>query len=78
VVVGTVVGGAIVAADDESESTTTTTTTTTVTGTPTAELPCEPQIMSSNGVTYYLCNSQFYVQAYGDAGLVYMPVDAPR
>jgi hypothetical protein len=77
VVVGTVVGGAIVAADDESE-TTTTTTTTTVTGTPTSELPCEPQIMNSNGVTYYLCNSQFYVQAYGDGGLVYMPVNAPR
>jgi hypothetical protein len=34
--------------------------------------------MSSKGVTYYLCNSQFYVQAYGDAGPVYMPVDAPR
>ena len=75
-VVGTVVGGAIVAADQESESTTTSTTT--VTGTPTSGLPCEPQIMNSKGVTYYLCNSQFYVQAYGDAGLVYMPVNPPR
>ena len=48
------------------------------TGTPIGELPCEPQIMSSIGVTHYLCNSQFYVQAHGDSGLVYMPVSAPR
>jgi hypothetical protein len=33
------------------------------TGTPIGELPCEPQITSSIGVTHYLCNSQFYVQA---------------
>jgi hypothetical protein len=78
VVVGTVVGGATVAAIDESESTTTTTTTTTTYGPPTSELPCEPNIMNSNGVTYYLCGGQFYVQAYGDGGLMYMPVDPPR
>ena len=72
--VGAVVGGAIVADDDESEPITTTT----ATGTPIDQLPCEPQIMSSKGVTYYLCGSQFYVQVYGDAGLVYMPVAAPR
>jgi hypothetical protein len=75
VAVGTVVGGAIEAADDESEATTATIT---ATGTSTSELPCEPQIMSSRGVTYYLCNAQFYVQAYGDSGLVYMPVNPPR
>jgi hypothetical protein len=74
VAAGAVVGGAIVAADDESEPTETTT----ATGTPIGKLPCEPQIMSSKGVTYYLCSSQFYVQAYGDSGLVYMPVSAPR
>jgi hypothetical protein len=79
-VVGTVVGGSIVAIADESEETTTTTTTTatTSTGTPTAALPCEPNIMNSNGVTYYLCGGQFYVQAYGDGGLVYVPVSPPR
>jgi hypothetical protein len=73
-----VVGGATVAAMDESEYSTTTTTTTTTYGSPTAELPCEPNIMNSNGVTYYLCGGQFYVQAYGDGGLMYMPVDPPR
>ncbi len=35
-------------------------------------------MLSSNGVTYYLCGSQFYVQAYGDGGLIYVPVDPPR
>jgi len=67
---------AAVAAADESESTITTTTTTTAAAT--AELPCEPNMMSANGVTYYLCGSQFYVQAYSDSGLIYVPVDPPR
>jgi hypothetical protein len=74
-VVGTVIGGAAVAAAEESESTTTTTTTI---ASPTAVLPCEPKMMTANSVTYYLCGSQFYVQAYGDSGLIYMPVDPPR
>ncbi len=71
---GAAVGGAIVADDDESKPITTTT----ATGTPIDQLPCKPQIMSLKGVTYYLCSSRFYVQAYGDAGLVYLSVAAPR
>ena len=78
---GTVIGGAAVAVadeDDDDQQLTTTTTTTTTSGTPIATLPCEPKILTSNGATYYLCEGQFYVQAYGDSGLVYMPVAPPR
>jgi hypothetical protein len=73
-----VVGTVAAIAEDSEESTTIVTTSTTSTAAPVASLPCEPQMVVSNGVTYYLCSGQFYVQAYGDDGLVYVPVDAPR
>jgi hypothetical protein len=83
VAVGTVVGGTIVAASDEDDEETTTTTTTTVNNPPATAsapisiLPCEPAVVESEGITYYLCGSQYYVQAYGTVGVVYMPVSGP-
>ena len=77
--VGTVVGGAAVAAAEEDEDDVQEVTTTTTTwATPVSSLPCEPKVLTSSGATYYLCSGQFYVQAYGDGGLVYVPVDPPR
>jgi hypothetical protein len=66
------VGGAVVAAGEE-ESTTTTTTTVTTGG-----LPCEPSVTKVDDVTYYRCGEQYYVEAYGGSGPIYMPVQAPN
>jgi hypothetical protein len=70
--VGGVVGAAAASADDDEETTTTTTTTTTP-----AALPCNPTVKQISGVTYYLCGTQYYVQAYGGTGPIYMPVPPP-
>jgi hypothetical protein len=87
VMIGTVVGGAVVASTDDDDyhehehSTTTTTTVVNVPGTPASTplttLPCQPQVVSSQGIDYYLCGSQYYVQAYGIDGPMYMPVSPP-
>jgi hypothetical protein len=71
--VGGVVGAAAASADDDE---TTTTTTTTTTAAP-AALPCNPTVRDISGVTYYLCGTQYYVQAYGGTGPIYMPVPPP-
>jgi hypothetical protein len=73
-----VVGTVAAIAEDDDETTTTVVTTTGTTAVPVTTLPCDPQMLVSSGVTYYLCSGQFYVQAYADDGLVYVPVDAPR
>jgi hypothetical protein len=70
--IGTVIGGAAVAASEEDEETTTTTTTTTGGG-----LPCTPAVQQIEGVTYYLCGRQYYVEVYGGSGPMFMPVAAP-
>ena len=71
-----VVGGVMVGAasdyDDDETSTTTTTTTTTTGG-----LPCDPTVMDVDNVRYYQCGSQYYVEAYGGSGPIYMPVAPP-
>jgi hypothetical protein len=69
-----VVGGAVgaAAAYDDEETTTTTTTTTTTGG-----LPCDPTTVEVQGVTYYQCGTQYYVEAYGGSGPIYMPVPPP-
>jgi hypothetical protein len=69
-----VIGAAAVASDDDDDSTTTTTTTT---STAPAALPCDPTVTTVQGVTYYQCGPQHYVQAYGSTGPIYMPVPPP-
>lgn len=87
IAIGTTVAAVAVAAsdddDDEDEVTTTTTTTTTnnttinTTSTPQAGLPCVSGTKAVNGVTYYQCDQQHYVLAYGGTGPIYVPVPAP-
>ena len=74
VIVGVAVGAAV-AYDYDDETTTTTTTTTTST---TASLPCNPSVSTVEGVTYYQCGQQYYVQAYGSGGPIYMPTQPPK
>ena len=74
-VVGAVVGAAAASADNE---TTTTTTTTTTAATTSASLPCNPSVSTVEGVTYYKCGQQHYVQAYGGSGPIYMPTQPPK
>ena len=52
-------------------------TTTTVAAT-SAALPCNPSVSSVQGVTYYQCGQQYYVQAYGGSGPIYMPTQPPK
>jgi hypothetical protein len=68
-----VVGGAAAEASEEEE-TTTTTTTTSVSST----LPCQPTVTNVDGVTYYQCGTQYYVEAYGGSGPIFMPVSPPQ
>ena len=73
--VGAVVGAAAASAGQES---TTTTTTTTTAATTSASLPCNPSVSTVEGVTYYKCGQQHYVQAYGGSGPIYMPTQPPK
>ena len=78
VAIGTtmVVGAAAVASDDDDDETTIINNTTTAPATQ-ATLPCNPAVSSVEGVTYYQCGPQYYVQAYGGTGPIYMPVSPP-
>ncbi|MEO8307685.1 MAG: hypothetical protein ABI616_06550 [Pseudomonadota bacterium] len=76
-----VFGAAAIASDDDDNDDETTTTTTVVnvpaaTAAP-ATLPCAPIITAVDGVTYFQCGGQHYVQAYGGTGPIYMPVPPP-
>jgi Meckel syndrome type 1 protein len=42
-----------------------------------ATLPCNPNVVNKNGVTYYQCGQTYYMQAYGSGGPIYMPVPPP-
>ena len=42
-----------------------------------ASLPCNPNVVNKNGVTYYQCGQTYYMQAYGSGGPIYMPVPPP-
>ena len=81
-VAGTAVTLAEAAEDDDEETTTTTTVVTSSepsmgTSAPVSFLPCEPSVLTFEGVTYYRCGSQHYVEAIGAGGTVYMPVAPP-
>ncbi len=41
-------------------------------------LPCNPTTKVVKGVTYYQCGSNWYTQAYGSTGVMYMPVSPPQ
>ena len=41
-------------------------------------LPCNPNTAVVNKVTYYQCGNDWYVQGYGESGVMYMPVPAPH
>jgi Meckel syndrome type 1 protein len=45
---------------------------------PSATLPCQANVINANGMTYYQCGPSWYMQAYGSAGPVYMPVSPPQ
>jgi hypothetical protein len=74
--VGTTVAAVAISASEDDDDDQTTTTTTTTTASP-AVLPCDPTVTNVNGVTYYQCGPQHYVQAYGGTGPIYMPVPPP-
>jgi hypothetical protein len=40
-------------------------------------LPCEPQVVSSQGIDYYRCGLQYYVQVHGIDGPMYVAVSPP-
>jgi hypothetical protein len=40
-------------------------------------LPCTPNTVVIQGVTYYRCGSSWYTQAYGSNGPIYTPVPPP-
>lgn len=42
-----------------------------------ATLPCTPNVVNVEGAAYYQCGSSWYTEAYGNAGVIYMPVAAP-
>jgi hypothetical protein len=78
VAVGAVAVGAVAdyAAGQSAQSSTTV-----VTSAPppsgSASLPCNPNMAVVKGVTYFQCGTAWYTQAYGNTGVIYMPVSAP-
>ncbi len=75
-IVGAAIGAAAASSGDNDSSTTTTTTTKVATSS--ASLPCNPSVSTVQGVTYYQCGQQYYVQAYGGSGPIYMPTQPPK
>jgi hypothetical protein len=71
-----VIGAAAVASSDDDDDETTIINTTTAPATQ-ATLPCNPAVSIVEGVTYYQCGPQYFVQAYGGTGPIYMPVSPP-
>lgn len=59
-------------------TTTTTTTTTEATAAPPPGLPCDPAVQEVGGITYYACDQDYYILAYGAAGPTYTPVPPPQ
>jgi len=76
--VGMVAGAALGAAAASARTENQTTTNNTVVYTqPSGGLPCAAQTETVNSVIYYRCGQQYYMQAYGSHGPVYMPVAPP-
>lgn len=62
---------------ETAENTSTTTVYTTPPPAGYTSLPCSPNVVPANGVTYYQCGSTWYTQAYGGSGVSYMVVAPP-
>jgi hypothetical protein len=78
-VVGVAVGAVVAAVDDDYDDTTQVTNVTNVTNvTALASLPCEPQISTANGISYYQCGSNWYTRAYQGDAVVYVPSGPPQ
>jgi len=61
------------------QSSATQTTTSTVAYVQDSALPCSnPNVTEIQGVTYYQCGSTWYTQAYGNTGVIYVPVPGLR
>lgn len=61
------------------QSSATQTTTSTVPYVQDSALPCSnPNVTEIQGVTYYQCGSTWYTQAYGNTGVIYVPVPGLR
>lgn len=41
-------------------------------------LPCQPTVLDVEGVKYYQCGSQYFVEVYGGSGPMFMPVAPPQ
>ena len=77
---GAAVGSSMAKSQQSSQATTTTITAPppqTTTTSSTASLPCNPNVLQINSVTYYQCGNTYYLQAYGGSGPIYMPVPPP-
>ena len=43
-----------------------------------SQLPCEPVVHDVQGVKYYQCNAQYFVEVFGGSGPMFMPVAPPQ
>ena len=64
--------------EDEEDAADAVVTTGTTSSTPQGSLPCNPVIKQQEEMTYYLCDEQHFILAYGGTGPVYIPVPAPE
>ena len=70
--VGAVVGGAVVAIAESSDDDYVQSTA------PISALPCAPAVQAINGITYYNCGSSWYNQVYSSGGVTYIAVQPPQ
>ena len=71
------VGAAVGRATASQSSSSSTTTVYTAPPSATGGLPCTPNMSVFNGVSYYQCGTSWYTQAYGNTGVMYIPVPPP-
>ncbi|HEX7374235.1 MAG TPA: hypothetical protein VF277_04630 [Steroidobacteraceae bacterium] len=66
-----VVGAAAAASDDDDEDDES------ISSSYPSVLPCQPIVHNIEGVKYYQCGTQYFVDVYGGSGPMYMPVAPP-
>ena len=76
-VAGAVVGSVVTSAASQSAPAPASTTVVYTSPPALTTLPCAPEILGINGVTYYRCGQAYYIQAYGASGPFYTPVQPP-
>jgi hypothetical protein len=72
VVGAVVVGTAAAVADDDDDAEPTSSSSLPST------LPCQPIVHDVEGVKYFQCGSQYYVEVFGGSGPMFMPVAPPK